>query len=387
MAMPIAAPLLDDLRATVRTIADRVSRLHRDEVDAAARWPAESLAALGEAGLLGLVVPRQLGGHGAGMSGLAAACEELGRVCPSSALTFGMHCVASAVIAAKATPDQQQRLLAPILAGRHVTTLALSEAGSGSHFYVPATRLRAEGDAFEVQGRKHFVTSASHADSWVISARAGGEEEAGRFSCLVVERGTPGVRIGEPWNGLGMRGNDSRAISFEGARVPRNNLLGEEGDQSWYVFEVVSPYFLVAMSGTYLGLARAIFDEALAHLRRRRHDHAGTSLADVQVLQHRVGELYAALERSRQLVFHAARVADAGDPEALAPIFAAKADVAEMVVHLANEAMTLCGGLAYGENALLARFLRDARAAHVMAPTTDVLKVWAGRFLLGLPLL
>ena len=356
------------------------------EVDAECRWPAHSLQALGEAGLLGLQVPGELGGLGQGLLGLSVLTETIGRACPSSALCFGMHCVATAVIAAKATEHQREHYLREIAAGRHITTLALSEHGSGAHFYLPETRLRAAGDSFVVDGSKQFVTSGGHADSYVVSTVAAGGE-AGDFSCLIVDRDRPGMHWQDGWAGLGMRGNASRPLRLEQVRVPVENLLGEPGDQVWYVFEVVAPFFLMAMAGTYLGVAQAALDEAELHLRQRRYSHSGETLRDIESLQVRFGELWTALVRTRALVREAARCGDAAQPEALPYILAAKVDAAETAVRLANEAMTLCGGVAYRDNSRVARLLRDARAAHVMTPTTDLLKLWTGRSLLGLPLL
>ena len=211
--------------------------------------------------------------------------------------------------------------------------------------------------------------------------------QAGEFSCLVVDRDTPGVSWLEPWHGVGMRGNSSRGMRLDGARVRAGNLLGEEGDEIWYVFEVIAPYFLMAMSGTYLGIAQAALDITLEHLRSRRYAHSGEALADLPLVQHRLGEVWASVEKTRLLVYHAARLGDLGDPQALPALLSCKADVADTAVWVTNEAMTLCGGIAYRENSRLARLLRDARASHVMAPTTDMLKQWAGRALLGLPLL
>jgi alkylation response protein AidB-like acyl-CoA dehydrogenase len=128
-------------------------------------------------------------------------------------------------------------------------------------------------------------------------------------------------------------------------------------------------------------------DIVLKHLRERSHDHSARSLADVQVLQHKVAEMWIAVEKTRRLVYHAAQLGDLGEPNATAAIMAAKADAGDTSVWIANEAMTLGGGIAYRENSMLARLLRDARASHVMSPTTDILKVWLGRSLLGLPLL
>jgi len=176
-------------------------------------------------------------------------------------------------------------------------------------------------------------------------------------------------------------------MQLDDVRVPAMRLLGREGDQTWYVYEVVAPYFLTAMAGTYLGVAQAALELTLQHLRERRYEHSGQSLANVEVLQHRVGQMWTQVEKSRLLLFHAARTGDLGQADALTAILASKADAATTAVDVVNEAMTLGGGMAYRENGLLARLLRDARASHVMSPTTDMLTLWTGRSALGLPLL
>jgi isovaleryl-CoA dehydrogenase len=359
-----------------------------EEVDRDCIWPEHSMRALADAGLMGLHVPQRLGGHEQGLSALAALTEALGKACSSSALCYGMHCVGTAVITAKTTPYQEERYLKPIAEGRHVTTLALSEAGTGVHFFLPQTKLQREDSVFVIEGNKAFVTNSNHADSLVVSTMASTPDaEAGEFSCLVVDRDTPGMSWLEPWRGLGMRGNCSRSVRLDQVRVPAENLLGQEGDQIWFAFEVVAPYFLMAMAGTYLGVAQAAFDISVQHLRSRRFAHSGTSLADVPALQYKIAKMWTALEKTRNLVFSAARWGDLGDTRAQVAISACKADAADTAVWLTNEAMTLCGGTAYRENSHLARLLRDARASHVMSPTTDVLKQWVGRSLLGLPML
>lgn len=361
-----------------------------EAVDRDAVWPERSLRALAGAGLTSLHVPTKLGGHGQGLLALAAVTEKIAQACPSTALCFGMHCVGTAVIAAKATADHEERYLRPIAEGRHLTTLSLSESGTGSHFYLAQTRLRRDGRHLIADGTKQFVTSGGHADSYVLSTVAStsaADAEAGEFSCLILDRGGPGMTWLEPWRGFGMRGNSSRGLKLDGAKVPATNLLGEEGDEIWYVFEVIAPYFLMAMSGTYLGIAAAALDMAMEHLRHRRYEHSGERLGEVHILQHRLAEMWTDVQKTRGLIYHAARVGDTGAPDALAAIFASKADVADTAVRVTNEAMTLCGGMAYRENGQLSRLLRDVRAAHVMSPTTDILKQWTGRALLGLPLL
>ncbi len=256
------------------------------------------------------------------------------------------------------------------------------------HFYLPETAVAADGDAYRLEGTKSFVTNGGHADSYVLSTRAAEAASGeGTFSCVLVDEGTPGMEWSAPWAGLGMRGNSSRSVKLDGVRVPRNHLLGREGDQLWYIFEVVAPYFLMAMAGTYTGVAQAALDVAREHLGTRRHSHTGELLGSEPVLAHRLGELYIEVERTRQMVHAAAARADAGEPGALVAVLGCKAAAGDTAVRVTNEAMTLCGGIAYRENSRLARILRDARAAHVMAPPTDVLKTWAGRALLNLPLI
>lgn len=365
-----------------REIAPRAADVDRESL-----WPEHTMRGAAERGLLGLHVPERLGGSGLGLTALVTATDMLARVCASSAMCFAMHCVGTAVIAAKPTRDQEERYLVPIAEGRHITTLSLSEGGTGIHFYMSQTALARDGDEFVVRGTKQFVTNGGHADSYVVSTRASSDSAAGEFTCLLIDASTPGLQWLEPWNGFGMRGNSSRGLRMDGVRVPAANLLGEEGDQTWYVFEIVAPYFLMAMAGTYLGIAYAALDYAVQHVQSRRHLHSGNPLADEPGVQEAIAGLWMSVEKTRGLVYRAAELGDLGDPHALTPLLAAKADVAEMVVHVTNEAMTLCGGIAYRENDELSRLLRDARAAHVMSPTTALLKLWTGRSVLGLPLL
>ena len=377
-------------RFSLEKVLDRATEVARDvagpaaeSVDEQARWPEEALQALQAADLGGLVVPEDAGGLGHGMVALAQVCEILAGECASTAMCFGMHGVGSAVIAAKATDEQRTRYLEPIAAGTHLTTLTLSEPGTGAHFWMPQTELRHDGDRLVVSGTKTFVTNGGHADSYVVSAKAadaGGP--IGEFSCVIVDADAAGVEWGPAWDGLGMRGNSSRGVELQDVELGRSGLLGEEGDQIWYVFRVIAPYFLTAMSGSYLGVAAGALEDMRLHVTQRRYSHDGSRLAEQPVIQHRVGELWAVVERTRRLVYHAASVADDDDPGALPALTAAKAEVAECATDVVNGAMTLVGGIGYREHGSLARRLRDARAAHVMSPTTDLLRLWTGRAVL-----
>jgi isovaleryl-CoA dehydrogenase len=377
-----------ELRETAEEIATSYAAPQREQTDRNCEWPETTMRALADVRLTGLHVPARLGGHEEGLLALAVITETIGKECPSTGLCFGMHCVASAVITAKATPEQEKCYLSPISEGRHLSSLALSESGSGVHFYLPETELIRDGDEFVLVGCKQFVTNGGHADSYVVSTST--EEvgsETGEFSCVIVDSDSKGMSWLEPWRGLGMRGNSSRGLALNRVHVPLNRMLGRPGDQIWYAFEVVAPYFLMAMSGVYLGMAQAALDITLKHMRSRQYSLSGDSLASVSVLQHRVAEMWTSVEKSRCLVYSAGRLGDIGDPQALSALLMAKADVSETVVSVVNDAMTICGGQEYRENSRLAQLLRDARASHVMAPTTDLLKLWAGRTLLGVPML
>ena len=376
------------LRAIAEEVTRDIIRPKSALVDENCVWPEHSLRALANANLLGLHVPRRLGGHEQGLLALAVVSETIARGCASSALCYAMHCVGTAVITAKATNYHEERYLKPIAEGTHITTLALSESGTGTHFYLPQTHLERSDDHFTVCGTKQFVTNGSYADSYVVSTKVSAPDAGiGDFSCLVIDADMQGLSWLKPWRGFGMRGNSSRGLQLDNVQVPMENLLGREGDQIWYTFEVVAPYFLIAMAGTYVGVAQAALDITLQHLNGRHYEHSGTTLANVPVLQHKVAEMSMAVDRVRALIYHAAYLGDVADPRATAAIMLAKADAGDTSVWVTNEAMTCCGGIAYRENSELSRLVRDARASHVMAPTTDLLKTWAGRLLLGLPLL
>lgn len=380
---------IEQLVRKAEEIGNTVVAKERGEADQNGTWVSESMKALQLEGLTALVVPTEVGGLGKGLFALARICETLGKSYSSVGLCFGMHCVGSAMISAKATSWQKQNYLSKIAEGKHITTLALSEPGTGAHFYIPQTSLMPiSGKSFLINGGKTFVTNGGHADSYVISTMAASHEaNPEHFSCVVLDADTTGIKWGKAWDGLGMRGNSSRSMTLENVTISDQEILGEPGDQLWYVFNVVAPYFLTAMAGTYLGIAECALEEAKQLLSKRMYAHNGTNLAQVSVLQYRLGTLWAKVERTRTLIYSAAYKGDSGDPTALLSLLSAKAEVAGCCVDLINEVMTLAGGIGYSNNSLLGMLLRDARASHVMAPTTDMLYTWIGRSLLDQPIL
>jgi isovaleryl-CoA dehydrogenase len=384
--MSAAVASVQEAVARAREVARDVVAPTAEQTDSGA-WPEEALRVL-QTTLGGLVVPREDGGAGLGLRALAGVCEALGEACASTAICFGMHNVAAAVIAAKPTERQRKEFLQPVAAGEHLTSLALSEPGTGAEFWLPQTALSSHGDGWTVNGEKSFVTNGSRADSYVVSTVAADPgAPPGEFSAVVVWGDAAGLSWHSAWEGVGLRGNSAMSARLEDVRLGRDALLGAAGDQIWYVFEVVAPYFLTAMAGTYLGVAQAALTEAGEHLKRRRHSHTGRGISGDALLQHRLGVLWAQVQSTRRLVYWAAEEADSGGPQALPALASAKAQVADTATYVANEAMTLTGGIGYRDRQPTERHLRDARAAHVMSPTTDMLRTWTGRALLDVPLL
>jgi len=379
---------LDDLIEQAAIIAKDVAAKEALTADRDGIWVSETMKALQDSKLTGLVVPKVNGGLGHGLLALARISEEPGKGYSSAGLCYGMHCVGTAVIAAKATGWQQEQYLVPIAEGKHITTLALSETGTGAHFYFPQTPLIAvTEDEILVNGTKSFVTNGTHADSYVVSTLgASAEAEADQFSCILVDANMEGLEWGQHWDGIGMRGNSSRTLNLNDVHIPGRNILGEKGDQLWYIFNVVAPYFLMSMAGTYLGIAEAALIEAKSTLAKRSYAHNGSGLASVGFLQHKLGTLWAKVERTRRLVYHAAQSGDQNEAGSMLSLLSAKAEVAHCVTDVVNEVMTIAGGQGYQHNSHLGMLLRDARAAHVMSPTTDLLYTWMGRILLDQPI-
>lgn len=379
----------DKIQEIAKRIAIDYAGPEASSTDKSGLWVEKSMQALKEAKLTGLVAPSSCGGLGKGLLSLVQVCEALGKECGSTGLCFGMHSVGTAVIAAKATDYQKKNFLEPIARGEHITTLALSEPGTGAHFYFPQTALKElSEDEYKIRGVKSFVTNGGHADSYVVSTLGiGTESPSGQFSCVVVPANSEGLSFGNAWRGLGMRGNSSIMISLNDVAINSNLILGAKGDQLWYVFNVVAPYFIMAMAGTYLGIAQAAIEEGINHIKSRNYSHSGTNLSQYSIIQHKLGTLWAKVEATRRLIYYAADEGDKGNENAVPAILAAKAEVGVHAVDIVNEVMTLTGGISYQKNSKLERLLRDARAVHVMSPTTDLLYTWIGRALLDQPIL
>jgi alkylation response protein AidB-like acyl-CoA dehydrogenase len=368
-------------------IARGVLASHAEEVDRLGRWPGESISALGESGLLGLAVPENFGGAGQGPRVFAAATDVLAEHCASTAMIYLMHVCATQAIAAAETFPLRDEVLRATAAGRRLSTLAFSETGSRSHFWAPVSQAVAEGVNHRLSAEKSFVTSAGRANSYIVSTRSAGESDPLSSTLYWVPADAPGVRVGEAWNGLGLRGNASAPIRFEGVAVPASHRLSDEGAGLTMMLNTVLPWFQLGTAAVAVGIANAATEATRHHIRAAKLDHLGQSLAALPTLRARLAQMRIAVDVQQAFVEHVAGLMEQPGPQTLLAVLESKAAAAETALSVSDLAMRACGGAAFGRRLTVERNFRDARAGAIMAPTTDALYDFVARILLDMPLL
>jgi alkylation response protein AidB-like acyl-CoA dehydrogenase len=316
------------------------------------------------------------------MTDLVLTAMELGAGCASTAMCYLMHSCGSALIGAKATPEQGEAWLRKAATGEYIATLAFSERGTGAHFYSPELGLERRNGSMLLNGQKSFTTNGGHAHLYPVLVNS----PAGQgLDIFVVTADQPGVSFGGEWQGLGMSGNSSIAMSFKDVTLSESQRLGNAGDGQELVFTVVAATFLLGLAAVHVGIAQAALDAAVEHAKARGYP-TGQTLSQVPVIQGYVADMSIGVESARRLVLAAAGAADAADPGALALIIEGKVSATNMARQVTDTAMQIGGGQAYSRALPIERHWRDARAGSVMAPTNEVLREWLGKVVMGLPL-
>src|SRR5437588_659996 len=265
-----------------REIANRVLAPSAGQNDKAGRFSTEAVESLGEAGLLRLMVPADVGGSAVGPRTFAVVTAALAEADASVAMVYVMHILGTATISA-ARPSAVPAL-APILreigAGRHLSTLAFSETGSRSHFWAPVSRAHRNGNGVRISAKKSWVTTAGHAQSYVVSALA--PEGAGPTdsTLYLLTADTRGLSVAGPWDGLGLRANASAPVALEDCRVASEFQLTDDGAGFPAMLNVVLPLFCLGTAAVALGLCRAAVDGTASHLKTAKFEHLGQSLGE-----------------------------------------------------------------------------------------------------------
>lgn len=350
-------------------------------IDQEGRFPGAGLEALAREGLLGLVSAPEAGGMGLGPGAAALVVERIARECPSTAMVLTMHYAGAAVIEKHAP----LAVRADAAAGKHLSTLAFSESGSRSHFWAPVgTARRASAGGIRLDASKSWVTSAGHSTAYVWSSRPVAAE--GASTLWLVPRATEGIGMTDRFEGLGLRGNDSRPVTADGVRVDESARLGPDGGGFDIMMGVVLPYFSLMSAGASVGMMEAATRRTIEHVSSVRHTHLGSSLADLPTIRANVARMRLKTDMTRSLLLDTIQAVETGRPEAMLRVLEAKAAAGETALEVLGLAMRVCGGAAFRREAGVERFFRDAQAASVMAPTTDQLYDFIGKAVCGLPL-
>ena len=383
----LTATTLPSALVESKRLAREVLTPSADETDRLRKFPKHAIEALAKSGVLGLMVPRDFGGYGAGLQEMAGVLENLALGCASTAMVVLMHYCATAVIAAKGSVRLQEAVLPQIAEGKHLSTLAFSEPGSGGHFYSPTSRAQQRKGSIELNGLKSFVTSAGEADSYLISTLNANSQGAQELDIYFVPRGTSGMEPAGLFEGLGLAGNASAPVNLKGVLVSAENRLGAEKSGFESMLQIVLPHFQIGCAAVSVGIAGAAFERTLAHVNSRKYEHANRSaLSQIPRVQYLVAEMAVELRSSRAYLQETIRKATGAEADAMLDILAVKARASESCLAVVSRAMTLGGGAAFGRRGGLERIFRDAQAAAVMAPSSDLLKDFVGKAALGLPL-
>jgi alkylation response protein AidB-like acyl-CoA dehydrogenase len=370
-----------------KDIADRVLAPAARQHDKEGLFSTEAVAALGQAGLLGLMLPGEFSGAGLGPRSFATVTTTLAEADASAAMVYLMHTVAAATILAARPNAGVAPILGEIAAGRHLSTLAFSEAGSRSHFWTPVSRARRNAAGLHITAKKSWVTSAGHAQSYVVSSLA--PEGAGPTdsTLYLVPASARGLSVAGPWDGMGLRANASAPMSLEDCEVPSDSQLTEDGAGFQAMLNVVLPLFNLGAAAVALGLCRAAVAATVAHLKNARFEHLGLSLGeslptlraqlatmqiDTDGLSARIDDYIDHLERPRETT--------------LLRALECKAAAGDTAIAVTSAAMRTCGGAAFSKHTSIDRLFRDAHAGAVMAPTGDVLREFIAKAILGMPL-
>ncbi|RUR70669.1 acyl-CoA dehydrogenase [Variovorax guangxiensis] len=348
--------------------------------DAEARFPRETISALGEAGLLGLVSAASVGGQGLGLKEAAQVVSRIAQTCPSTAMIVCMHYCATAVLE-QFGPEETRRAIAK---GTHLSTLAFSEADSRSHFWAPTGTARADGGNVVLDARKSWVTSAFEADSYVWSSKPLAAE--GASTLWLVDAKSDGLSQPGRFDGLGLRGNASTPITASNVRIPASARLGEDGKGFDTMMGVVLPWFSVLSAACSTGLMEGALQAAIGHVGQTRHVHLDSSLADLPTIRAYLAKARIKADMAQALLDDTIAAIGAGRADTMLRVLEVKAAAAESALEVTDIAMRVCGGAAFRKEAGIERLFRDARASSVMAPTSDVLYDFIGKAITGLPL-
>ena len=364
--------------ATAREFARAEWLPHAPGWDAREEFPEAALRAAAALGFAGIYVGDRFGGSGLTRLDATIIFEELAAACASTAAYLSIHNMAAWMIDRFGSEAQRARFLPKLMTMEHFASYCLTEPGSGSDAASLATTARREGDEYLLNGTKAFISGGGRSDLYVVMVRTGEPGPKG-ITCLVVERGAPGLSFGKKEKKLGWNTQPTAMVIFEDCRVPVANRLGAEGEG-----------FSIAMMGLdggrlnigacSLGGARATMEAAREYMLERRQ--FGQRLADFQALQFKLADMATELDAARLMLHRAAASLDAGLPDATLHCAMAKRLATDAGFHIVNEALQLHGGYGYLKDFGIERYLRDLRVHQILEGTNEIMRLIIARRLL-----
>ena len=360
--------------AARRFAADRLAP-HAAEWDANEHFPIDAMRGAAALGFAGIYIKGDVGGSEMSRLDAAIIFEELSAGCTSTAAFISIHNMASWMIDRFANDEQRRRFLPKLDTMEHIASYCLTEPGSGSDAAALKTRAVRDGDHYALDGSKAFISGAGTSDVYVCMVRTGEDGPKG-ISCIVVEKGTPGLSFGKKERKMGWNSQPTALVNFDNCRVPVANRIGAEGEG-----------FRIAMMGLdggrinigacSVGTARAALDEAKAYAMDRKQ--FGKRIAEFQGSQFKLADMATELEAARLMIRNAAAALDRRDPHATMLCAMAKRFATDTGFNVANNALQLHGGYGYLKDFAAERHVRDLRVHQILEGTNEIMRVIIGR--------
>ncbi|MES2154993.1 MAG: acyl-CoA dehydrogenase [bacterium] len=357
------------IRQTVREFAERRLRPIAKEMDETHRWPPELAHELGALGIMGMNFPEEAGGAGTDMVSYCIAIEELSRVCASTGVIVSVNNSLSGwPLYTYGNADQHERFLKPMLAGRKLGAYGLTEPNAGSDVVSMQTTATKSGRGYVLNGQKLFITNAGLAETYVVFAQT--DKAAGHKgqTAFLVEKGTPGFRIGKPEDKLGIRAAPCCPLFFENVQVPDENVLGPVGEGFKVAMKTLDGGRL-GIASQALGIAVGAYEASLSYAQQRRQ--FGKPIGSNQAIQWKIADMATRIDAARLLIHRAARLKDEKKPYSKEASMA-KVYASETAMWTATEAVQVHGGNGYTKDYPVERAFRDAKITEIYEGTSEI---------------
>jgi alkylation response protein AidB-like acyl-CoA dehydrogenase len=369
----------EEFRASVRRFAEKEIGPHAAEADDKAEFPWPSFHAYRDSGLVRSIYPAEYGGDGGGSLVYALLIEEIARVCASSSLFALISRLAMTPVIEHGSEELRAKYVPFVASGEWQASYCLSEPQAGSDVAAMITRAERDGDDYVLRGRKSWITNAGVSDVYTVFAKTEPGPGHRGISAFVVERGFPGFSIGKLEHKMGVRGSPTGDVVLDDVRVPRENLIGEEGRAFSYAMGALDRSRPI-VGAQAVGIAQGALEVGGRYtLDRRQFDQR---IADLQGVQFMLADMATQLEAARLLVYQACSRIDAGAPGVTRASAMAKLFAGDTAMRVTTDAVQLLGGAGYTRDFPVERMMRDAKITQIYEGTNQIQRVVVARRLI-----